>query len=149
MKRWFWAFAVVFAVIVIGSRQGEKHDQKENERIAQLVAELEKQDALVDANYFNSNAIKILREVTELIEAGKLSEAIELSDRYLASGNEVLLKANLGAKTKRLTDLLSDIPERDSSRRAQVFGELAKLHPDHAQFKQRAAYYRAMTQKEK
>lgn len=145
--RWFWVCAVVFAVIAFGSRQGEKHDQKENERIAELVEKLEKQDALDDAKFFNANASKILREVKELIDADNLNEAIEISDRYLTSGNEVLLTANLAAKTKRLTDRLRYIPEADSARRAEVFGELTKLHPDHAEFKRRAAYYRAMSQK--
>lgn len=144
MNKLFWALAAVFAVIFWGAMQGEKHNKKENERITRVVAELERQDAQEDARHFNANANKILLEVMGLIEEGKLNEAIELSSRYLVSGNEPLKKANLAAQTKRLSNLLKDVPEADSALRAEIFGQLETLHPEHGEIKKRAAYYRSL-----
>lgn len=135
----------VFAVIFFGAKQGEKGVEKENDRVAEIVAELDRKDALEDARAFNENSQEILARVKALYEVDKLNEAIELSAKYLASKNQELLELNKAAKIKQFTSLLYDVPESDRAMRAEIYSQLSVLDPNSENFKQRAAYYRALS----
>lgn len=148
MNKLFWICVVAFAIIYFGAKQGERHNKEENERIARIVAELERQDAIEDAKYFQANKTQILTQIVVHFEANEDSKVIEITERYLATGDDLIRKAHITAKTRQLNSLLKDVPESNSAGRASIFTELEKLHPDNKQFKQRAGYYRSMYAKE-
>jgi len=148
MNKLFWICVVAFAIIYFGAKQGERHNKEENERVARIVAELERQDAIEDAKYFQTNRAQILTELMGYFAANEDNKVLEITERYLASGDDLIHKAHLTAKTRQLNSLLRDVPESDSARRASIFTELEKLHPDDKNIKQRAAYYRSMYAKE-
>jgi len=148
MNRLFWILVVVFAVIYLGAKQGEKHNREENERIARIVAELEMQDAVEDSKYFNANKDKILKELAGLIKASNYNKIIEITERYMVSGDQLLRDIHVAAKTKQLAAVIKETPESNYEIRASAFSELEKLHPEDKNIKQRAAYYRSMYAKQ-
>lgn len=148
MNKLFWVCAVAFAIIFFGAKQGERHSKEENERVSRIVAELERQDAIEDAKYFRANRNQILTELMVHFEANEDSKVVEITERYLATGDDLIRKAHITAKTRLVNSALRDVPESDYARRASLFTELEKLHPDNKQLKQRAGYYRSMYAKE-
>lgn len=135
------AFIAVIAVMS-DAPSGSKVTQRTEHAIAMEKARREEATA-----QFQANRDQIVGEIKSFTSAGRFGKAVERAWPYLflkdAEVTELHAYAQNKVKEGKLLASAKSAPDSDIDRRAEVFGELARLDPSNATYQQTHAHYAA------
>lgn len=158
--KWRVIGAVVLFVaymMMYTSAMTDESTQRIKEKAA-LAEQTRKEERAAAALYFKDNKAAIMTEANELLDHGKITEAINLVRRFRgledADIEAVIAKADRQnkaiadeAKKTKLLETLSSLKQESVPERARVYGQLVALAPDNTEYQKKYAELKSQADK--
>lgn len=151
------AISIFVLFIAFGIFAGQSQERNAQEQAALEAKQKEEKIAQIrqeNINYFNANREIIISSVKSALSSKDYKSAISQSNKYLAAGDKELAQMNAQAKkelaeiqkvekTKKLLDELKSVPAKQYEKNKSLYQQLANLHPENKQYKEKLNFYNA------
>ncbi|NLE05836.1 MAG: hypothetical protein GX638_13705 [Crenarchaeota archaeon] len=137
----------ILLFVLAGASLNQSDEKKEQKAAEQKIIEQETKKQQI-INLFESNKDSIIMEIKTAIDGNVLQKAVTLSQEYLITGNEELVKLNEIAKEKfkvqRISEILLElkkVPSSEYDKNLNLYKQLSLLDPGNEKYKLKIAEY--------